>query len=81
MSGGHYDYAYQRVETLASDIQHDAEGDRDIPIDIAAHMVKVAEQLRSVAKNAKEIEWYMSGDHGSNSYRRLVGLQAKPEDD
>jgi hypothetical protein len=56
MSGGHYNYAYGRIEDLAADIARDA----NTPLRRAfvSHLMKVAQA-------AKAIEWNESGDGDS----------------
>jgi hypothetical protein len=58
MSGGSYDYAYQRIADLAEEIRMRAEGDHvDLRAAFAAHLEKCAEAARA-------IEWVDSGDSG-----------------
>jgi hypothetical protein len=81
MSGGHYDYAYSHLMTLASDIQADcikyAKSGKDgngyeyeaMPPDIIAHMKWVSEQIELLAEAAHDIEWLMSDDYGYDTLR------------
>jgi hypothetical protein len=81
MSGGHYDYAYGRIQDLAAAIKSDcakyekAGADRHgweyeaMPSDILAHMAWVAEQLELLAQAAHDIEWLMSSDYGDDTLR------------
>jgi hypothetical protein len=56
MSGGSLDYAYYKIETLASEI-------RDRKEATALHRA-FASHLMKVAKAAHDIEWLYSGDYG-----------------
>jgi len=77
MSGGHFDYGYRHLEYLADDIEADFIGglkyrgeyvpDKEQAI-ILAEINALIGDLRSCAKRAKELEWYMSGDTGATSY-------------
>jgi hypothetical protein len=71
MSGGHYDYKYEILSSLAEEIEDDCVSG-EIPSDIKEFMLSVAKQLDSLSEKAREIEWYMSGDHGEDSMRKFI---------
>ena len=86
MSGGHYNYAYSRMNELASDIRDDVErlekagvdqwGDEydALPEDIRLFMSRIADQLEKVAEAAHDIEWYMSCDYGDDTLRNCASF-------
>ena len=109
MSGGHYDYKYQRIEELANDIEidflinggkyYDVDWDSDptMPFGsrgkkeydrigdatpeqreiILAEITKLVEDLKQCSFRAKELEWYMSGDTGADSYLERLKVGRK----
>lgn len=77
MSGGHYQYKYRVLEELSDEIECDFANDnydtfiRQNPykgLVLKDEVVDLIKDLRSVAKRAKELEWFMSGDTGVDSY-------------
>jgi hypothetical protein len=40
-----------------------------LPPDIIVHMASVANQIEKLAEAARDIEWYMSGDYGDDTFR------------
>ena len=106
MSGGHYEYAYSKIEQLADFIENDfvndgkcmvedwsapyTEGKRKPEIEydrlddatdeqkviILKGIKDLIKDMRLNAKMAKELEWYLSGDTGANTYlERLSKIQ------
>jgi hypothetical protein len=82
MSGGHYDYAYSRINQLATDIRADVikrsqpykEGYGEyivepLPPDILAHMTHLAQFLDQAGESARDLEWFLSGDYGEDTLR------------
>jgi hypothetical protein len=80
MSGGHYDYAYRSLESLAGRLREDVrkyltDGEEDgqehrvMPLDVLAHMNFVADQLDKMAEAAHDIEWLMDQDYGYDTLR------------
>ena len=83
MSGGHYEYAYGYMNTLAQNILDDvvkySQRTEDtwvkdywyepIPQDIRDHMEHIANQIKELAMAAHDIEWMMSGDIGWDTLR------------
>ena len=85
MSGGHYDYGYSHITQLADNIersfiqdgvQHDYDylGDANIyqKEAILREVRSLIKDLNAVAKRAKELEWYMSGDTGPETYLKRL---------
>lgn len=67
MSGGSYEYAYQRVNDMADGLQIDG-GCSAVP---PALRVAFRAHLRAVAKAMRAIEWNDSGD-GDDNEEKLV---------
>ncbi len=64
MSGGHYDYAFEKIEDLADKLSPSR--DKYQPIrDRASKMLKLA------AKISYDIEWIDSGDYGEESWKEV----------
>ena len=83
MSGGHYNYQYSRVRSLADDILQDVdkykeEPDTLVPDDILDAMYRLARNLQALADAAHDIEWYMSGDYGDDTMRVCIDKWEKP---
>jgi hypothetical protein len=92
MSGGHYDYQYNSLNSLADDIERDFLNDGQVynsdydgnyydylsdatdeqRVIILKEVKKLVKDLRKCAKRAKELEWYMSGDTGAESYLKAI---------
>jgi hypothetical protein len=68
MSGGSYDYAYRKIEALASEIKSRAQ---------TSERKAFADHLLKVAKAAHDIEWVDSCDYGvgdeNKSIRECLG--------
>lgn len=80
MSGGHYDYAFCYMNTLAENIKSDCVRRskpfddygytvKPLPKDILAHMAFIACEIEKLAMAAHDIEWLMSGDYGDDTIR------------
>lgn len=77
MSGGHYEYAYFKIDNLASSIKEDIDRN-DIPDEYGFkhnfsektmdNMKKLHAMLIVSAKLAKEAEWLYSGDTGEDQF-------------
>ena len=81
MSGGSFDYAYQKVadfaELLSALIANNKTKDRwgcvhDYSDEVVENLVAIEGQARKTAKLMREVEWLYSGDHGSESFLALV---------
>jgi SAM-dependent MidA family methyltransferase len=79
MSGGHYEYKYHVLHELADEIRHDIAEDgkpNEYELDgvwrydprILEIMKDLAAQTEHLAKHLRELEWFMSGDYGTDSY-------------
>jgi hypothetical protein len=92
MSGGHYDYTWFKIETLADEIRNDLDkavepeeferGSSGFEYSINGGLIesigpeskarpivqKIMKDLYKLAKEAKEVEWLMSGDTGVESF-------------
>ena len=92
MSGGHYDYSYQNINTLADridgDIERRAQPNIDsydgstIPAerpDILELMRRVAGTLRMASQMAHDVEWYMSGDYGDDTLLECADKWETPQ--
>lgn len=80
MSGGHYDYAFGYMNTLAQNIKSDCKRRSEpfedygytvdpLPRDILDHMAFIAGEIEKLAMAAHDIEWLMSGDYGEDTLR------------
>ena len=85
MSGGHFDYGCFRISQFADELQHEIEINNDETVDgygdrrgygfSEETLLRLRESQRIIAtagKLAREIEWLYSGDHGEESFCRLV---------
>ena len=91
MSGGHYDYAFGRVRDLADEIYRDVEklsvsrtndwGEtlEPPPEAVLDAMRRCAAALEVVAEAARDVEWYMSGDHGDETLVNIAKAWRIPE--
>lgn len=74
MSGGSYDYAFGKIETLAEEIEVRT---RARPTRMATLRLAFAAHLHLVAAAAHDIEWVDSGDYGAGdeeeSIRKALG--------
>lgn len=81
MSGGHYDYQYYHINNLADWLEKDFLNNGQIgeynylndasepqKQQIIQEVNSLINDLRKCAQRAREIEWYMSGDTGANTY-------------
>lgn len=63
MSGGSYDYAYHKIEDLASEIKSRAQ---------TPERKAFAAHLEKIAKAAHDIEWVDSGDYGPGDEKKSI---------
>lgn len=92
MSGGHYDYTWFKIETLADEIRNDLDnanlpeefetGQSGFNYSINGHLIeaigpeslarpkveRIMKDLYRLAKEAKEVEWLLSGDTGVKTF-------------
>lgn len=76
MSGGSYDYAYERIQNLADEVDRRTRADQpdaDLRQAFAAH-------LRSVADVAYELEWFDSRDRDGAEWVRKARALLTPTD-
>lgn len=81
MSGGYYQYAYSQLERFADEIEADfLNGDESVPDGVYAERFKILVEVKSLindlricAVRAKELEWFMSGDTGAETYLKRLG--------
>lgn len=85
MSGGHFDYNCFRISQFADDLLHEIEinddesvGDfgyrrgRGFRAGTISRIKKCHSIIERSGKLAREVEWLYSGDHGEESFCRLV---------
>lgn len=92
MSGGHYDYTWFKIETLADEIRNDLDKGMEperfetessgFTYSINGHLIeplgpnslarpiveRIMKDLYRLAKEAKEVEWLLSGDTGVDTF-------------
>jgi len=81
MSGGHFQYQYRSLELLADEIESEfLNEDESVPdgniverFKILVEVKSLIRELRICAVRAKELEWFMSGDTGAESYLERLG--------
>ena len=91
MSGGHFNYHCFRISQFAEDLQHELEindsdelnqyGDpigRGYEPETVAVLTRCQAIIAQAAQLAREIEWLYSGDHGEESFLRLVAPILQP---
>ena len=84
MSGGHFNgngYIYYQVDNFADELEFDIEKN-DIPdeyqyaprfsSETLAYLKSQIHVIRKMAKVMKEIDYLYSGDHGEDSFMRVV---------
>jgi hypothetical protein len=85
MSGGHFDYGCFRISQFAYELKHEIEINGDEAKDefgdnigygfgkeTMARLMTAQQIIETAGKLAREIEWLYSGDHGEESFNRLV---------
>jgi len=81
MSGGHFDYAYFKIDEMARDLQHEIDNN-NIP-DEWGYSTNASEEclsliqrsqkiIETAGKLAHEIEYFYSGDHGEETLMELL---------
>jgi hypothetical protein len=104
MSGGHYEYTWFKIETLADEIRNDLDkakepeefetGTSGFNYSLNGHLIeaigpdslarpkveRIMKDLYRLAKEAKEVEWLLSGDTGVESFlERYNEIQKRNE--
>lgn len=85
MSGGHFEYNCFRISQFAEDLQHELDincsEERDNyndPIgscyepETIEMLINAQAVIAYAGKISREIEWLYSGDHGEESFRKIV---------
>lgn len=92
MSGGSFGYAYSRVQQFCEELEikirrngksrEDAlypdECYPEYSADTLFSLGQILEEAEKVAKLMRETEWLYSGDHGEESFQRLVAPLLPP---
>ena len=85
MSGGHFNYAYSRMSELAEELKHEIDINDDTTQnqygeargygfgkDTIERLTVIHSLIETAVKLAREVEWLYSGDHGEESFNKLV---------
>lgn len=85
MSGGYFDYNCFRISQFADELKHEIEINNDESIneygdkrgfgfekETLSRLVTAQAIIETASKLSREIEWLYSGDHGEESFNRLV---------
>jgi len=86
MSGGHYNYKYCELTTLAEDILlellNPESSLRAKPLAVQVSALSLANSLLKLADQLKELEWLLSGDTGEETYfHSLAEIEGKRYED
>lgn len=76
MSGGHFDYAYSRVQGFAEDLSRDLHSDlseiklfvAELPEEVIAALEAILKEADAMAAKMRAAEWLFSGDTGPESF-------------
>jgi hypothetical protein len=85
MSGGHFDYGCFRISQFAEELKHEIDINDDtsenqygeqrghgFSEETMEHLRKAQKLIELSGSLAREIEWLYSGDHGEESFCRLM---------
>ena len=85
MSGGHFNYGCFRISQFADELKHEIDINDDETKDdygdcrghflceeTIKRLVTSHQMIETAGKLAREIEWLYSGDHGEESFNRLI---------
>ncbi|HAR37925.1 MAG TPA: hypothetical protein DCS09_04745 [Porphyromonadaceae bacterium] len=85
MSGGHFNYGCFRISQFADELKHEIDTNDDestneygetigegLSPETIQRVTKAHKTIELAGKLAREIEWLYSGDHGEESFCRLV---------
>lgn len=80
MSGGHYDYAFGRINDFAMCVDSDvlAAGD-DLEPELIEHMRVIAGMAVSLSRAAHDLEWLMSGDYSLDTLKKCESWKLSEE--
>lgn len=77
MSGGYFDYNYFRISQFAEELQHELDTN-ETKAELSESTVTVLQKCQKIiekaGKLAREVEWLYSGDHGEESFLKIVEL-------
>ena len=74
MSGGHYNYACTHVDLFCHEVESDLEN-KECNCGhegCTTRMKRTSEIAETVSAMMRATEWYMSGDHGEETYCKLI---------
>ena len=85
MSGGHFNYGCFKISQFADELKHEIETNDDESLNdfgdrrgygfesgTVARLEAAHRIIEQAGKLAREIEWLYSGDHGEDSFCRLM---------
>jgi hypothetical protein len=79
MSGGSYDYAYNRVLDFSHDLDRNTDDSPDLPAEVADIRRQFAAHVRLVAEAMRAVEWVDSSDWSAGDevepIRRVLAVQ------
>lgn len=75
MSGGHFDYSCFRISQFVEELQHELDTN-ETRAELSDDTIKVLKECQKIiekaGKLAREVEWLYSGDHGEESFLKIV---------
>lgn len=80
MSGGAFEYAYNRIQIFADDLYNILEKDKKVSPEVVEVINDIAKMAERLAPLAKEAEWFYSGDIGEETFLRRVREITKAEE-
>jgi len=75
MSGGSFDYAYQKVEQFAFDLAYKLDNPNEYdnsPPEVIAVLRKIERDVIKTAALMKEVEWLYSSDTGDDTFMERI---------
>jgi len=85
MSGGYFDYNSARISQFAEDLQHEIDLNNDPTLnqyqemrgfdfneETLSRIKKIHRIIKLAGKLTREAEWLYSGDHGEESFNKLI---------
>jgi hypothetical protein len=84
MSGGHFNYAYSRINLFADELANDldeagkmncyGELNPELPDAVKTIMQEIIDLAEYTSRLMKEAEWYFSGDTGDETFLARVAV-------
>lgn len=72
MSGGHFDYAYSRVDGFVEQLESELLKDElQFEPDTIRELRYILAEAKRMSKFMRGAEWLYSGDHSEESFRKL----------